>query len=167
MIPLEAEDRAILDLECATVAGHTCKVIVVGPPAPTVQQMRELIGSRVAAVPALSRALSGEGDALVWAPDPGFDVSRHTRAVPGLPVDDEGLPELVASLFEQRLPRDRPLWRIDMAQMEGERAALIWRLHHAVADGTAAMRFARALLWDEEKAAPSRACRAPKGSRAR
>ena len=91
-------------------------------------------------MPALTRVLSGEGRALVWAPDPGFDVGRHTDAVPGTAVDEDGLPSVVASLFEQRLPRDRPLWRIDVARMDGERAALIWRLHHAVADGTAAMR---------------------------
>ena len=156
-VPLSPEDRAILELECQTIAGHTCKVIVVGPPTPTVQQLRELIGSRIASVPALTKVLSGEDDALLWAPDPGFDVSRHTDAVPGPPVDDQGLSELVASLFQQRLPRDRPLWQIDVARMDGERVALIWRLHHAVADGTAAMRFARELLWDKETAVPSRA----------
>ena len=29
-VPLGAEDRAILDLESDTVAGHTCKVVRVG-----------------------------------------------------------------------------------------------------------------------------------------
>ena len=153
-VPLSPEDRAILDLECQTIAGHTCKVIVLGPPAPSVEQLRELIGSRIVSAPALTSVLGGKGDALVWAPDRGFDVSRHTAAVPGPPVDDEGLPRLVASLFEQRLPRDRPLWQIDVARMDGERIALIWRLHHAVADGTTAMRFARDLLWDEETVVP-------------
>ena len=33
--------------------------------------------------------------------------------------------------------------------MAGGRAALVWRLHHAIADGTSAMRFGRELLWDE------------------
>ena len=54
----------------------------------------------------------------------------------------------VARLFVERLDRERPLWRIDVARLEGGGAALIWRLHHALADGTTAMRFARMLLWD-------------------
>src|SRR5213079_3136542 len=58
----------------------------------------------------------------------------------------------VARLFAERLDRDRPLWRIDLLSLEGDRAALVWRIHHALADGTAAMRFARAVLWDEEPA---------------
>jgi hypothetical protein len=149
-IPLSAEDRAILDLEGPTVAGHTCKVIVLGSPAPTVEQLRGLIGSRIGPVPTLKAVLSGEGDAPAWMQDPAFDIRRHVASVPGGPIGEAGLTDIVASLFAQRLPRDRPLWRLDLVQIEGERAALVWRLHHAIADGTAAMRFARTLLWDDE-----------------
>ena len=56
---------------------------------------------------------------------------------------------LVAGIFERRLDRDRPLWRIDLAPLPDGGASLVWRIHHALADGTTAMRFARQLLWDE------------------
>jgi diacylglycerol O-acyltransferase len=150
-IPLAAEDRAILDLECETVAGHTCKVLLVGAPAPSTEQLVELIGSRIHREPVLTASLTGAGDERAWAHDPDFDVRRHVGSVSDLPIGDSAVPALVTSLFEQRLPRDRPLWRIDVAWLEGRRAAMVWRLHHAVADGTAAMRFARAVLWDEEQ----------------
>ena len=54
----------------------------------------------------------------------------------------------IARLFGERLDRKRPLWRIDVARLAGGGAALVWRLHHTLADGTTAMAFARTLLWD-------------------
>ena len=151
MIPLSDEDRAILALEGPAIAGHTCKTIVLGPPAPQLDQLRELIGSRIERVPALTRRLGGGDADPAWVPDPDFDVRRHVTAVPGPAVGDAGLTEVVALLFERRLPRDRPLWQIDLTRMAGGRAALVWRLHHAIADGTSAMRFGRELLWDDAK----------------
>jgi len=47
------------------------------------------------------------------------------------------------------LDRDRPLWAIDVMALDRGRTALVWRLHHAIADGTVAMRMAHALLFDE------------------
>lgn len=153
MIPLSDEDRAILALEGPAVAGHTCKTIVLGSPAPRLDELRELIGSRIERAPALTRRLGGAGEEQAWVPDPDFDVQRHVSPVPGAPIGEARLTDVVARLFERRLPRDRPLWQIDLARIDDGRAALVWRLHHAVADGTSAMRFGRALLWDDAPAA--------------
>jgi len=149
-IPLKAEDCAILDLECATVAGHTCKVVILAAPAPAVEEIRVLIGSRIGSAPVLTAVLSGEGDERVLVQDREFDVRRHVGSQSDTEVPEADLPGCVTSLFEERLPRDRPLWRIDLVKLEGGRAALVWRLHHAIADGTAAIRLAEALLWDRE-----------------
>ena len=40
------------------------------------------------------------------------------------------------------------MWRIDVAELQDGGQALIWRLHHALADGTTAIRLARAVLFD-------------------
>ena len=37
---------------------------------------------------------------------------------------------------------------MDVVPLDTGGSALIWRLHHALADGTTVMRFSRALLWD-------------------
>jgi hypothetical protein len=146
-LPLSPEDRAILALECDTIVGHTCKVIVAAPEAPDVDALREAVGSRLDRAPELTRRLSE--DATGWVPDAEFDIARHVAEVPvERPLDDAGLRAAVAKLFEQRLDRERPLWHLDVARLEGGGAALVWRIHHAVADGTTAMRFARDVLWD-------------------
>ena len=146
-LALSPEDRAILDLECPTVAGHTCKVIVLGPGAPGVAALRETIGARLGAAPQLTRRLGGDPASPAWVDDPDFDLRNHVG------VDEAGGADLratVARLFEQHLDRERPLWRLDVVPLASEAAALVWRIHHAVADGTTTMRFARALLWDPE-----------------
>lgn len=147
-IPLADEDRAILALESATVAGHTCKVVLVGDGAPGAEALRASVAERIAAAPALTRRLGGTADAPAWVPDPGFDVREHVVDAPvAEPLDRLALRGEVARLFEQRLDRSRPLWRIDVVPLRAG-AALVWRIHHALADGTAAMRYAKALLWD-------------------
>jgi hypothetical protein len=147
-IALSDADRVILDLESAAVAGHTCKVVLLGTGAPTVGRLRASIAERLAAVPAMTRRLGGPADRPTWVDDERFDIAAHVVAAePGGPLRTQ-----VARLFAERLDRSRPLWRIDVVRRpEGD--ALVWRLHHALADGTVAMRFADAMLWDVEPGA--------------
>jgi diacylglycerol O-acyltransferase len=149
-MPLGPEDRAILALEGPTVAGHTCKVVLLGDAGPDVDRVRALVAERIAAAPMLTRRLGGPADATAWVPDEAFDVAAHVVAAGvDAPLDAAGLRAEVARLFEQRLDRSRPLWRMDVVPLTSG-TAVVWRIHHALADGTAAMRFARALLWDAE-----------------
>jgi diacylglycerol O-acyltransferase len=153
LIPLGPEDRAILDLECRTIAGHTCKVVRLAPGAAAdvdVVRLRERVGERIALAPGLTRRLGGTARRPGWVADEDFDLAEHIVAAPVAgPVDHAGLLALVARLFETRLDRARPLWRIDMVALDDGACALIWRIHHSLADGTASVRYARALLWDD------------------
>ena len=128
-IPLGPEDRAILALECATVAGHTCKVMRLGPHGPTPAALRERIASRIYLAPALTRRLSDNLTAPAWEADPDFDLARHVvEHRHQRPVSPEGLLTCVARLFEQRLDRNRPLWHLYMIDGFGDGAALISRM---------------------------------------
>jgi diacylglycerol O-acyltransferase len=149
LIPLSPEDQAILDLECETVAGHACKVVLLEGPAPGLEDLRRDIAERLAAAPELTRRLVDARGAPAWAADEAFDVAEHVVASPvAAPLDPAGLRREVARLFAERLDRSRPLWRIDVAPLAGGGRALVWRTHHALADGTTAMRLAEAVLWD-------------------
>ncbi len=152
-IPLGPEDRAILDLECRTIAGHTCKVVRLAPgqgDAFAAARLRERVGERIELALPLTRKLGGTEHAPAWVPDEDFDLSEHVVAAPvDGPVDHAELLALIARLFEQRLDRSRPLWRIDTVALADGGSALIWRIHHSLADGTASVRYARALLWDD------------------
>src|SRR2546426_10432810 len=102
LVPLGPEDRAILALECRTVAGHTCKVVRLGPLAPSIDRLRTRVAERIALAPTLTRKLGGTAREPGWVQDARFDIAEHIvpQAV-DRPLDRAGLLQLVARLFEQ------------------------------------------------------------------
>jgi diacylglycerol O-acyltransferase len=151
---LSPEDSRILALESRSIVGHTCKVVIAERTGDGVHDLRERISRRIALAPRCRRRIVVTPyrlDAPVWADDPNFDVRRHVRRVPVAgPVGDDDLRDIVARLMAERLPRDRPLWAIDVVEpLEDGSRAVIWRIHHAMADGQGAMAIGSALLWSD------------------
>lgn len=150
---LSPEDARILALESGTIRGHTCKVIVIAGVSGTAQ-VRAQLEERLAAVPQLLRRLDPQADPPAWVDDPAFSLDRHV--IDRGALDDAGLLRLVATAMETPLDRKRPLWAMDVARLAGGRTALVWRIHHAMADGMTAMRMARTLLMDAVAEEPQR-----------
>jgi hypothetical protein len=148
--PLSAEDLSILALENDTVAGHTCKVILLqdrlDPDA-----LRASIEARVSQAPHLRMRLCDVEGTPSWCLDNGVDIPAHiVDYETSSPLTEAGLREAVASIFVQRLDRTRPLWQIDVIrELADGGSALVWRIHHALADGSTVMKTAAAALWDE------------------
>jgi wax ester synthase-like acyl-CoA acyltransferase family protein len=166
--PVTPEDLSILALENETVAGHTCIVMVLRGTL-GLDPLRSSIAGRLHRAPELGLRLGEIGGEPWWVPDLQLNLSAHVVQPDQAGARDEaGFTATVARIFEQRLDRSRPLWRIDVIpQLAGGRSALIWRIHHALADGWTAMRMASAVLWDAEEddepgaAGPDRRQRAP------
>ena len=161
--PLSYEDLAILRMESETVAGHTLKVAILNPPPnqprPDVQALRARIAARIERAPRLrSRLQMGSRRRADWVDDPGFDGRDHVRAVPiSGSLSDDDLRGIYARMMEERLDRSHPLWTIDLLDpLENGDIALVWRLHHSLADGAMAIRLAEEVLWDSGEL-PSRA----------
>ena len=153
--PLSYEDLAILRMESETVAGHTLKVAILDPPAngprPDIQALRTRIAARIGRAPRLRRRLQmGSKRRADWVDDPGFDRRDHVRAVPiSGSLSDDDLRGICARMMQERLDRSHPLWTIDLLDpLENGDIALVWRLHHSLADGAMAMRLAEEVLWD-------------------
>ena len=160
---LSREDLSILALENETVAGHACKVIVLRG-ALDIDRLRASIAGRLHRAPRLRLRLREIGGVAWWVPDPELDLTAHVvRSAPAGAGDDDAFRAAVAAVFTQHLDRSRPLWRIDVLPgLAGGRSALIWRIHHALADGLTAMRMASEVLWDEH---PGTAPRPARGHR--
>ncbi len=156
-VRLGREDARILGLERGSVHGHTCKVLVLGGKRGA-EELRAHVEARLGAVPALRWRLAPTPLRVAppaWIDDPDFDVEWHVRERGA----EQGLAATAGVLMAEGLDMSRPPWAIDVLELEGGRTALVWRLHHALADGTTAVRMAEALLLDE---APDR--RAPAAS---
>ena len=148
---LSAEDLSILALETGVVAGHTCKVVVLGGVL-DIDLLRSSIGDRLDRAPELRMCLREVDGEPWWVPDPQVDLTAHVVESRAAGAGDEsGFRAAVAGIFAQRLDRSRPLWQMDVIpRLAGGSSALVWRIHHALADGSTAMRMARTVLWDEE-----------------
>ncbi len=113
--------------------------------------LRREIDSRVAGVPELRRVVFRPGPLAgrpLWVEDPAFRVDRHVGAAEVPPPGDEpALLALADELLAGLLDRSRPLWRMwFLTGLAGGRVGVLVVLHHALADGQAAMRMVRALL---------------------
>ena len=157
--PLSAEDRAILRAESPTVAGHTLKVVILEPPSggrrPDIEALRSHLAARLDRAPQLRwRLRTGRRRRVEWTDDPTFDIRHHVRARRAQdPISADELERTCARMMQERLDRSKPLWGIDVLDpLEGGGTALVWSLHHSLADGAMAMRLAREVLWDEDEA---------------
>jgi WS/DGAT/MGAT family acyltransferase len=152
---LSPDDAAILALESSAVTGHTCKVLVLEPGnegAPSLERLRRHVDGRLGRTPRARRRVERTPLRLappVWVDDPDFDIDMHVTARPAL--DGESLPDVVADLISQRLDHSRPLWHMDLVEpLEDGSAAIVWRIHHAMADGMTCLKLGEQMLWDSE-----------------
>jgi WS/DGAT/MGAT family acyltransferase len=94
-------------------------------------------------VPALGRLAPPE-----WRVDPDFDLDYHLRWV-ALPAPGtlRQLLDLTAALVSQPFDRTRALWEFVVVDgLEGGRAAMVQKLHHAVTDGVGGIRISEQFI---------------------
>jgi diacylglycerol O-acyltransferase len=154
---LSAMDAMFLELEDDTQHMHVGAVLILdGRPLPTedggvdIERIREYVAGAIRTVPRCTQRLAYVPMLKhpVWVDDPQFNIHFHVRhtALPR-PGDERQLKRLAARIFSQRLDRTRPLWEIWIVEgLEGDRAALISKVHHAVIDGLAGVELMAALL---------------------
>jgi WS/DGAT/MGAT family acyltransferase len=73
--------------------------------------------------------------------DPSFDVGNHLhRRVLPAPGDRAELQALVSDLITPPLDPGKPLWHVYLIDGHEGGAAMLWRIHHCIADGIALAR---------------------------
>ena len=89
----------------------------------------------------------------VWVDDRDFDLEWHVRhATLPEPGGREELASYLAREMSRRLDRARPLWELHVLEgLEGERVALVPKMHHALVDGVAAVDVGTVLLDPSEE----------------
>ncbi len=78
---------------------------------------------------------------LYWEPDPTFDINAHLHhlALPE-PGGKAALEGLVSDLMGTPLDYSKPLWQAYLIDNYEDGCAIIFRLHHCIADGIALVR---------------------------
>ena len=133
-------DASFLHMEREGAHMHVASTIIFEGPAPTHEEFRDHIASRLHLVPRFRQKLRsvplGQGRP-VWIDDPYLNLEYHVRqtALPA-PGSDEQLRNLAARIFSQQLDRSKPLWELWLVEgMADGRFAVIGKSHHALVDG--------------------------------
>jgi diacylglycerol O-acyltransferase len=149
MQPLVGMDAAFLALETPTTPMHIGVALVLEPPEGTrslfspstrYAQIRRVIEQRLHLIAPLRQRAVRVPFGLhhpVWVDDPDFDLDDHlSRASLPSPGGQAELDAFVAGVMSRQLDPDRPLWEMHVVEgLEGERTALVAKVHHAMLDG--------------------------------
>ena len=82
-----------------------------------------------------------------WEYDPSFDLHNHLNEVHLKQGSEAELKNLAGKLFSKVMNRNHPLWDLTLVHgLNGNRTALIPRLHHCLADGIAGVGIMNVLL---------------------
>ena len=160
---LSVDDAQILRLESQVIKGHTGKVLILAPDSEgepiSVSRLRERVTERMNGFPRLGQRVVEPRLRLgrpAWIEADGIDLEWHVAEPDHAdPLSDEEIRAAVGELLSERLDHTRPLWRFDVLPLTGNRAAIVARIHHAMADGVSAIKLVAELLWDRDTPTPN------------
>jgi diacylglycerol O-acyltransferase len=163
---LSGLDSSFLHMERGGAHMHVASAIVFEGPAPSHEEFRDHIASRLHLVPRFRQKLRFVPFAQgrpVWVDDPHLNLDYHVRqtALPA-PGSEEQLRNLAARIFSQQLDRSKPLWELWLVEgLDGGRFAVIGKSHHALVDGISGVDITT-VLFDMEREPESPPVRPPK-----
>jgi diacylglycerol O-acyltransferase / wax synthase len=116
-----------------------------------IEAVRQQLEPRLHLVPRLRQVLYRPRLGLgwpLWVDAPSFDIADHVRVHPvAAPGDEARLLQACEELARRRLGPARPLWELWLLPgLPERRVGVFLRLHHALADGAAAVAVFGALL---------------------
>jgi WS/DGAT/MGAT family acyltransferase len=118
-----------------------------------IEQIEEYVLSRLDRIPRYRQRIVRtplEGHP-VWVDDARFDIRYHVRhsRLPR-PGDERQLKRMVGRIFSQRLDREKPLWEMWVIEgLDGDRIAIVSKVHHCMVDGVSGSELIAALLTPE------------------
>jgi diacylglycerol O-acyltransferase len=137
---LSGLDASFLHMERAGAHMHVASTIIFEGPAPSHEEFRDHIASRLHLVPRFRQKLRFvpfDQGRPVWVDDPHLNLEYHVRqtALPA-PGSEEQLRNLAARIFSQQLDRSKPLWELWLVEgLHDGRFAIVGKSHHALVDG--------------------------------
>ena len=147
---MSAADAAFFSLERKEIPLNIASLCIFDGPIPF-QEFLASIDSKLHLVPRYRQIPVVSPWSLgfpTWQDAPQFDIRRHvfhvTLAPPG---GDAELQALAGRILSQLLDRNKPLWEVHVIDgLKDGRGALIWRVHHALADGVSGAELMKVLL---------------------
>ncbi len=139
--PMPPADAAWLHMDRRTNPMVVNSLVMLGG-TPDLDAVAELLERRfVAPFPRFRQRVSDPLGRPAFEDEPSFDIRSHLHrlALPA-PGDRAALEALVGDLITPPLDPGRPLWRVYLIEGYEGGSAVLWRIHHCIADGIALSR---------------------------
>jgi diacylglycerol O-acyltransferase / wax synthase len=137
---LHALDAAFLELEEPGPAVAVGVAAILDGPCPPVSEVRAMVADRLPGMHRLAQRVVPDPSGLrrpTWVDVPDLDLAEHVTAVRAAGGDLEAV---VSARIATAMRHDRPLWDLAVVRdLPDRRWALVWRVHHTIADGVGAM----------------------------
>lgn len=123
-----------------------------------IERLQEYVLARLDKIPRYRQRLAHtplEGHP-VWVDDSDFNIRYHVRhsRLPQ-PGNERQLKRMAGRIFSQRLDREKPLWELWVIEgLEGDRVAIVSKVHHCMVDGVSGSELISALLSPEPQEKP-------------
>lgn len=167
MEQLGGQDARFLYAETPRLAMHTLKVAMLDtarvPGGYSFERLRDEVAARLHLMAPFRRRLLmiplGVAHPF-WIDDCDFDLDAHlVRRQVAEPGGRAELDAIVSEIAGRLLPRDRPLWELTVVEgLADGRVAVVAKIHHAMADGKAAVELLMQVMDTEPtSAAPAQA----------
>jgi WS/DGAT/MGAT family acyltransferase len=158
---LSALDALFLHQDGPDTQMHIGALAICQGPPPAFDELVAYVERRLHLVPRYRQRIAHgplDRGRPLWVDDEHFRLDCHVHhAALRAPGGRGELLELVGRVFSTALDRSRPLWELWLVEgLEQRGFALIFKTHHAVADGIATVDLASVLL-DSERAPPAAA----------
>ncbi len=110
------------------------------------ERLKATLQNRLLFFARFRQRLVKRGIRYAWVEDVTFDLNHHLewRRLPEA-VDQPALEALVGEIASQPLDMSQPLWRCVVVENAGAGSAVVFRVHHCIADGIALLRVFLAL----------------------
>lgn len=154
---LSALDNSFLLMENSNAYMHVASTLILeaGPlknkyGGINVDAVKALVASNLHLIPRYRQKLAylSRENRPVWVDDDHFSLDYHIRhtSLPR-PGNESQLKHKSARIMERHLDRDRPLWEIWVLEgLEGNRFALISKVHHCMIDGVSGVDLLKILM---------------------
>lgn len=147
---MSAADAAFLYIERKEIPLHIASVCIFDGPIPF-EKFVANIDSKLHLLPRYRQIPVSPAWSLgfpTWQDDPQFDVRRHVFQVTlDSPGGEAELQAFAGNILSQLLDRKKPLWDVHVVDgLKDGRGALVWRVHHSLADGVAGTELMKLLL---------------------
>ena len=138
--PLSSMDAAILGIEDKTNLMMVSGVLTFARPV-DIDKLKEVLQTRWLTHRRMRQRVIRSSIPMAWPyweDDPNFNLNAHVHriALPN-PGDQAALQTFASDLVSTPLDYSKPLWQIHVIENYGDGGALLYRIHHAIGDGTA------------------------------